>query len=299
MSYSPPHHRPSRSGPPRHVVLGTALLLALAVSAAPRLPTAHAEEPPSRPDTAAAAVPSAPAPPEAVKAPPAKAKAAVEGAATPSVKIRIEADTTVPADAASNAGTAGNGRDAQAGATRRSHKVRVLGIEGDREYDSFSDLVHEEPWLGMLIFWSVTLVFVTPLLVIVALVWYKVRKTRMLNETMLKLAEKGIVPPGEAMEAMAVGKPVAATGGGAPAAALYEQAKQVRRRVAWSDLRKGVVLGGIGAALALASIINDGEANGLGLVLLFVGVGYVVLWWFEERQAGAPRGSTNGSPPGA
>jgi hypothetical protein len=65
--------------------------------------------------------------------------------------------------------------------------------------------------------------------------------------------------------------------------------------VAWSDLRKGVVLGGVGAALVLASIINDGEANGFGLVLLFVGIGYGVLWWFEERQTPAP----DGSPPAA
>jgi hypothetical protein len=299
MIHSPFHAQPPRSGPSRHVVLGTALLLALAVAVAARLPSAHAEEPAARPDTAAPTVPAAPAPPEAVKAPPAKAKAAGDGGAAPSVKIRIEADAPAAVDATADGAAAGNGREAKAGATKRGHKVRVMGIESDREYDSFSQLVHEEPWLGMLIFWSVTLVFVTPLLIIIALVWYKVRKTRMLNETMLKLAEKGVVPPGEAMEAMALGKPAAAMAAGAPAGTLYEQAKQVRRRAAWSDLRKGVVLGGIGAALVLASIVNDGEANGFGLVLLFVGVGYGVLWWFEERQAGAARGAPSGSPPGA
>jgi hypothetical protein len=293
MIHSPLHALPLRRGPSRHVVLGTALLLALAVTIAARLPSAHAEEPPAQPATAA------PAPPEAVKAPSAKSKAVVGGAAGTSIGIRIEADASPTGDTAADGATAGNGRDAKSGAAKRGHKVRVMGIESDREYDSFSQLVHEEPWLGMLIFWSVTLVFVTPLLIIIALVWYKVRKTRMLNETMLKLAEKGVVPPGEAMEAMALGKPVAAMTAGAPAGVLYEQAKQVRRRVAWSDLRKGVVLGGIGAALVLASIVNDGEANGFGLVLLFVGIGYGVLWWFEERQAGAPRATPDGSPPGA
>jgi hypothetical protein len=299
MIHSPLHALPLRRGPSRHVVLGTALLLALAVSVAARLPSAHAEDPPARPGTAASAAPAAPVPPEAVQAPSARTKAVAEGAAGPSIGIRIEADASPTGDVAADGATAGNGRDAKAGAAKRGHKVRVMGIESDREYDSFSQLVHEEPWLGMLIFWSVTLVFVTPLLIIIALVWYKVRKTRMLNETMLKLAEKGVVPPGEAMEAMALGKPAAAMAAGAPAGALYEQAKQVRRRAAWSDLRKGVVLGGIGAALVLATIVNDGEANGFGLVLLFVGVGYGVLWWFEERQADAPRAAPDGSPPGA
>jgi hypothetical protein len=284
------HSNPSRTAPPsRPLVLGTALLLALVVWLAPRLPAAHAEEP--RAPAAATAAPAAPVAPEqpASTAPANAGKDAAGVTAT----IRIEADT--PAAAAE--ADAGSGKGV--GITSHGRKVRVMGLESDRDYDSFSELVHQEPWLGALIFWCVTLVFVVPLLMVVALVWYKVRKTRMLNETMLKLAERGVVPPGEAMEAIALGKPGAAMGTGAPAGALYEQARQVRRRVAWSDLRKGIVLGGIGAALTLASIINDGDANGFGLVLLFVGVGYVVLWWFEDRKAPAPNGTPPGPTPGA
>jgi hypothetical protein len=284
----------ARPSIPRHVVLGTAVLMAAAVWLAPQLPAAHAEEP--KPPAAPAA-PAAPAPPPlpALPAAPEAPKAAKAAKAA-------EKAGAAAADAAAAAGEAG-ARAAEAAtaaveaaAPKRGKRVHVMGIESDREYDSFSELVHEEPWLGALIFWSVTLVFVTPLLIIVALVWYKMRKNRLLNETMLKLAEKGVVPPGEAMEAIALGKPAAAIGAGASAGALYEQAKQVRRRVAWSDLRKGVVLGGIGAALTLASIVNDGEANGFGLVLLFVGIGYAVLWWFEERQPRATGGASPGGP---
>ena len=94
-------------------------------------------------------------------------------------------------------------------------------------------------------------------------------------------------------------------------APYYEQAKQVRRRAAWSDLRKGVLMGGFGLALCMYSLLEDREPNGLGLVLLFVGLGFVVLWWFEERHlvpsnraapdaaSGPGSGGAPGSPPPA
>jgi hypothetical protein len=34
-------------------------------------------------------------------------------------------------------------------------------------------------------------------------------------------------------------------------------------------------------------MVEEGSANWFGLVLLFVGVGYIVLWYFEDRQAAA------------
>jgi hypothetical protein len=133
------------------------------------------------------------------------------------------------------------------------------------------------------------------------------RKARMLNETMLQLAEKGVVTSTEALEALAGGKQAAVLATGAASAPIYEQAKQIRRRAAWSDLRKGVFTGGVGLALTLYSWLEDHEPNGLGLVLLFVGLGFIVLWWFEERQlapaagAAASPGQTtaaSGAPPG-
>jgi hypothetical protein len=115
----------------------------------------------------------------------------------------------------------------------------------------------------------------------------------MLNETMLKLAEKGVVPPGDALDAIA-GDSVRA----APAsAALFERAREVRKRTAWSDLRKGVVMGAFGLALSLYSLLDDGSPNGFGLVLLFVGIGYVVLWWLEDRAVANVRAGSGGAPP--
>jgi hypothetical protein len=57
-------------------------------------------------------------------------------------------------------------------------------------------------------------------------------------------------------------------------------------------------MGGIGLGLTFYSMFDDGTPNGLGLVLLFVGIGYMVLWWFEERQIAPPANGT-GSASGA
>jgi hypothetical protein len=42
------------------------------------------------------------------------------------------------------------------------------------------------------------------------------------------------------------------------------------------------------------SMLDDGSPNGLGLVLLFVGIGFVVLWYLEDRQAEERQGTPTG-----
>jgi hypothetical protein len=179
-------------------------------------------------------------------------------------------------------------------------RVHVGAFGSDREYDSFQDFVQDAPWLAGLVFLTVLLVFLVPLLIIVLLIWYKVRKTRMMNETMIKLAEKGVVPPAEAMQALGANKVGATVTAGPATAPLYEQAKVIRQRAAWSDLRKGVIMFAAGFGLSAWSMFDDGTPNSVGLVLLFVGIGYCVLWFFEERDP-APRTVTSppasGTPP--
>jgi len=80
-----------------------------------------------------------------------------------------------------------------------------------------------------------------------------------------------VVPPGDAMQAIADGRPDPALRSGPATAPLYEQAKSLRRRAAWSDLRKGVIMGAIGFGMTAYSLLDDGTPNGLGIVLLFVG----------------------------
>jgi len=272
----------------RPVVLGAAFTAALVVLAAagesdrPR----SARHAPLQVVAEARAADPAPAAPPAADAP---------AAAKPAPGTRIEAGVT-----------AGDARvDAEITIDERGARVTKPGRDrarvhvGDQEYDSFEAFVEQAPWIAGLVFMTTALVFLVPLVVIVLVIWYKVRRTRMMNETMLKLAERGVVPPGEAMQAIADGRQATALESGPSTAPLYQQATALRKRAAWSDLRKGVITGAIGLGMTAYSMLDDHSPNGLGLILLFVGIGFVVLWYFEERQAGDRRGPPPGSVGGA
>lgn len=225
------------------------------------------------------------------------------------VHIQVAADTKdaavdPPADKVESTTKARPGVDAEisfseSGVRIRSHRGsdEPHVVVGDLEFDSFEQFVEQAPWLAALIFMVIALIFLMPLLIFVLIIWYKMRSNRMRNETMLKLAERGVVPPAEAMAALAPG---GASPGSMPSTApLYEQVKQVRTRAAWSDLRKGVLMLGAGLGLTFWAMLDDGSANSVGLVLLFVGIGYVVLWYFEERQLTTPRDRGSGPSGGA
>ena len=292
----------------RRLVLGAALLAALAVALPPRSSPASAQ--PAGGTVAAAPAASAGERAGAritIDAGPRSGNpgAKPDGAADDGYKARITIDahpgpaTGKAASPAAGAATdeaatdAGDDERHEIVVRRDGRKVRVLGIGSDAEYDSFNDLVRNEPWLGALVFFSVAMAFLVPLLLVLAVIWYKMRKNRMLNETMLKLAEKGVVPPADALDAISGDSVRAAPAGNA----LFERARDVRKRTAWSDLRKGVVMSAFGLALTFYSLLDDGSPNGLGLVLLFVGVGYVVLWWLEDRHIVPSRTGSGTVPP--
>ncbi|HTP99944.1 MAG TPA: DUF6249 domain-containing protein [Casimicrobiaceae bacterium] len=163
------------------------------------------------------------------------------------------------------------------------HRI-TIGIKGDRQYDSFDQFLDSDPALASMVLGIVFIVFLTPILIIGLIIWYKMRKNRMQQDTMLRLAEKGIVPPADALQAVAMGRTEAVVGPGAP---LAEQAQSLTRRAAWSDLRKGVIAGTIGLAICVHGLLEDRTPGWLGLILLFVGIGYIALWFFEDRQAAA------------
>jgi hypothetical protein len=165
-------------------------------------------------------------------------------------------------------------------------RVRIIGAGGAREFDSFEQFVDQAPWIAGLIFAVTFLVFLTPILIIALVIWYKMRKTRMMNETMIRLAEKGVVPTAEAFSAVTGGSSNVLQS--APSAApLYVQAKEARRKAVWSDLRKGFIIGAVGLGFTFYSMLDDGSPNFVGLILLFVGLAYIVLWYFEDRQVEA------------
>jgi hypothetical protein len=150
------------------------------------------------------------------------------------------------------------------------------------DFDSFKQAMDVAPWIVGVVFLVLGSIFLTPIILLVGIIWYKLRKTRLQNDAVLKLAERGVMPPAQAVDAVMAGTPPAQAVPAAVAAAV-PQAVASRRRAVWSDLRKGVLLVAIGLALVLYSI-TEGEANWLGLVLLFVGAGYVALWWLEDRH---------------
>jgi hypothetical protein len=241
---------------------------------------------------------------------------AAQAASQPAEADSKQVGNAMAADAAKDDAKADKGSNAKSGARSGDPEVtidprgiiidhgdkhvRIGGVGVDREYDSFEQFAKDAPWLAALVFFVVSLVFLVPLLIIVLLIWYKVRKNRMLNETMIQLAEKGVVPPAQAMEALNASRVEPAVTAGPATAPMYEQAKMMRHRAAWSDLRKGVLMIAVGFALTAYSMFDDGSPNALGLILLFVGIGFCVLWFFEERDPRPRSGSPppSGMPPG-
>ena len=212
--------------------------------------------------------------------------------------VQIETHTGDDADAKS-------GKDAQ-GKSRKRSVGGMITFDNDQEFEEFNNIKKTAPWFIGVVFLFVGALFLTPIILLVGIVWYKLRKTRMQNEALLKLAERGVIPPAQAIEAVSTGimpaAPTIETGVGAgtsgiagiagagdtasiiSAATAYEQAVQTRRRGVWSDLRKGVLLSAVGLSIVVYSAAASGSPNWLGLALLFVGIGYLALWWLEDRQ---------------
>lgn len=293
----------------RSLVLGTALAAGLILASAPDPSIVHAADlpaaqGPARPD---ASMPKAShgdqrgtpvAPGDGARAPDAASPNAPAAGAPANADAETEGDA---GDTEAEAAARGRGPDKNGAIIidKGDRHIRIQGLGREREYDSFEQFVQDAPWLAGLVFLSVLLVFLVPLLIIVLLIWYKIRKNRLANETMLKLAERGAISPAAAIDAVASGNTAAAIAAVAPPSQpACEQVRRVRARTAWSDLRKGVVLSGVGLGLAFYSMLDDGTPNGLGLVFLFVGLGYCLLWFVEDRTGGPSRDPKEPPPSG-
>lgn len=309
--------RSSPGGPARCLVIGAALVVGAALALTPPGDAAFAADNVPAPRVAQADAPRTAAPAQQgpsstardADAPPASPGGAGQAApASPPAADAPRSKARTPGDLEKEIEELAEGKD---GVTIGDHgiaiqkdgkRVHVEGLGRDREYDSFEQFVQDAPWLAGLVFVTVLLVFLVPLLIIVLLVWYKIRKSRMANETMLKLAERGVVPPAAAMEAVATGNAAQMADAATvtpPAAPAYEHARALQRRTVWSDLRKGVILTGIGLGLTLWSVLDDGSPKGPGLIFLFVGVGYCLLWYFEDRTRTPQREPPVAPPPGS
>jgi hypothetical protein len=285
----------------RRLVLGAAFAVGLVTALAPHSVGVRAADLPAlvaqAPDASKAS--PTPAPPTRAAAPTSKPEAAQPGKSNGNADSADDDSTDEGEDVAKKAPRTGNhGIFIQKG----SKKITIEGLGGeDRQFDSFEEFVQKAPSIAVMFFITLMVLFLLPLLIVVLLVWYKLRKNRLANETMLKLAERGVVPPATAMEAVASGTAASVAASAAPppppGMPAFEQARYLRKHAVWSDLRKGVILTAVGIGLNFWSMFDDGTANGFGLVLLFVGIGYCVLWFFEDRTTTTAHNAP--TPPGS
>jgi hypothetical protein len=105
---------------------------------------------------------------------------------------------------------------------------------------------------------AITFGIASPLMLVAAILWYKLKKTERLHEIALKLAEKGQTVPPE----------------------LF-----ISPETPYSDFRRGVVLLTLGIALSLA-LSQIGAPWAFGLIPLFMGLGYLLVWRMEGSRSG-------------
>ena len=213
-----------------------------------------------------------------------KAKAVVEA---PSKAAADSTATVAPPSATAEADTTEAKPDSTERRRDRRERIRI----GDDDFESFNEALHTAPWVVGLAFLVAGSILLTPVFLLIGIIWYKLRKTRLQNEAVLKLAERGAMAPAQAVDAVMSGvTPEAAVASiatplaGSAAAPVYQQAVISRRRAVWSDMRKGVILTAVGLSFVFYSMVENGSANWLGLVLMFLGLGYILLWWFEDRH---------------
>ena len=137
-----------------------------------------------------------------------KAKASVE---TPSKAIvesqsKAAAEPTVTITPPTPA-TAPDAAEAKTDSTTGKTSPRRRGhIQfGDDEFDTFSAGKHVAGWvIGMAFLVAIT-ILLTPIILLIGIIWYKLRKTRLQNEVVLELAAKGAMAPAQAVDAVMSG----------------------------------------------------------------------------------------------
>ncbi|MBK7471056.1 MAG: hypothetical protein IPI73_10970 [Betaproteobacteria bacterium] len=114
---------------------------------------------------------------------------------------------------------------------------------------------------GLIAILAVILVFGTPIIIVIAILVHKARRTQRIHQTVVALAEKGLpIPPD-----LFVDRPAADN---------------------TSALQKGVVLVAVGAGLTIFFLSTADRQGlwGIGMIPLLIGVGYLIVWKLEGRK---------------
>ena len=99
-----------------------------------------------------------------------------------------------------------------------------------------------------------------PVFMVGLILWYKARRNQLMHETALKLAEKGL--------------PV-------PASLFSDQTEP------FASLRSGVVLLMLGLGISLALYLCGIKFWAIGIIPLFMGLGYLIVWKLEGNGTNA------------
>ena len=113
---------------------------------------------------------------------------------------------------------------------------------------------------GIIALLAVVLVFGTPVIIVIAILIHKARRTAAIHDTVVRLAEKGLPVPPE----------------------LFVE----RRPDATSALHKGVILVAVGLGLIVFFLtMQDRQAPwGVGTIPLLIGIGYLIVWKLEGTK---------------
>ena len=107
---------------------------------------------------------------------------------------------------------------------------------------------------------GIALGLLTPVTLVGIILWYKARRNQLLHDTALKLAENGQpVPPG-----------------------LFAEPSGPH-----ANLRLGVVLVMLGIGVCLSLYVTGLRFWALGIIPLFMGVGYLIVWKLESADRNA------------
>ncbi|MEO8386641.1 MAG: DUF6249 domain-containing protein [Betaproteobacteria bacterium] len=99
-----------------------------------------------------------------------------------------------------------------------------------------------------------------PVIVVGLILWYKARRNQLMHETAVKLAEQG--------------QPV-------PSSLFADQTSP------FASLRTGVVLLMLGLGICLAFFLGGIKFWAVGIIPMFMGLGYLIVWKLEGGSASA------------
>jgi hypothetical protein len=129
------------------------------------------------------------------------------------------------------------------------------GSPGDKK------MFDRESMGGLVAMLAVILVFGMPIIIVIAILIHKSKRTQRIHQTVVALAEKGLPIPPE----LFIDKPAADSA---------------------SPLHRGVILIAVGAGLTIFFLsMPDRDAPwGVGMIPLLIGVGYLIVWKLEGKK---------------